>query len=134
MDLAIGIVLPVLPTAITRPRIPLVLARQQTSTKGTPWKHGHAEGLRGRNHFPLSGSVEQVIAGLFRNESIQAEFLRDPERFNDLPALKHTATDIANLPSTNQIIERTQGFVDRNDRTRPMHLKEVDPIGLQSQE
>ncbi len=52
-------------------------------------------------------------------------------RFVDLLSGEIRAADVRDLALADQVIERTQGFLDRCFRIGEMHLVKVDPVGLE---
>ena len=56
---------------------------------------------------------------------------RGPLRLDDLGGGEIRAADVAHLAGAHEVVERAQGFLDRRERVVPVHLIEVEPVGLE---
>jgi hypothetical protein len=59
-------------------------------------------------------------------------FLRDGQRFHQVPAREIGATNITDFTGSNQVVERAYGFFDRGKSVETMQLKKVDVVGAQA--
>ncbi len=109
----------------------MIFAGQQSTAQRRPRHQRNAERLRRRDDLALGRAIEQVVRHLLGHEAVQPEFLRRPERFDDLPAREHAGADVAHLAGANQIVERAQCLVDGDVGLRSMQLVEIDPVGVQ---
>ncbi len=91
-----------------------IFAGQETACKRTPGDGGNTVGSGHGEQFAFDPAVEQVKGRLLADESVESELLGDPEGLDDLPGRKGAGARIADLAGANEVVERTQGFVNGN--------------------
>src|SRR5207244_2835337 len=82
--------------------------------------------------FALDITHEQAVLVLTGHECGEAVPPRRLLRLDDLLRREVRAADEANLAGPNEIVQRTQRFLDWRLRIRLMQLVKIDPIGIES--
>ncbi len=108
------------------------LAGQATPAERRP--HHGADALieRQRHQLPLIIAAKQRIIALIGDVARQAVFFRRRQRLHQMPAGIVRRADIANLARSDQIVERSQGFVERCLGIETVHKVQIDMIGAET--
>jgi len=109
-----------------------ILAGQKAPAQRAPWDEADAVGPGHRDQFAFDAPVEDVIGRLLGYEAVQAQLLGGPEGLHDLPGGESAGAEIANFAGAHEIVEGAQGLVDSYFRAGPVHLIDVDVVGLQA--
>ena len=104
---------------------------QSPHAQRTPRHQSHALIQRQRHQLPLILATQQRIIRLMRHVALPAPPLRNRQRFHKMPAGKVGAPNVADLARAHQVIERTQGFLDRRHGVERVQLIQVDMVGTQ---
>jgi hypothetical protein len=111
---------------------PSVLPREEATGDGVVGDDSDSIITAEREHLTLYLAEQQVVARLNRVEPGEPERFAAPDGTDQLVGQKIRTSDVADLSLMDEIIERTERFVDRGRWIEPMQLIEVDVVGLQA--
>jgi hypothetical protein len=84
-----------------------------------------------RQEVRLDAPNEQRVRRLLGDEPADRPLLRDPLSLDDLVRRERRRPESTNLALPLQVRERRQRLLKVRAALRPMHLVEIDPVGLQ---
>ncbi len=84
-----------------------------------------------RDQLSLDAAVEQVVGRLLGNETIEAEFLRAPKGFDNLPGGEGRTAEVAHFAGTDEVVEGAQRLIDGDFGLGAVDLIQVDMIRLE---
>ena len=85
----------------------------------------------GGNDLTVGLAIDQAVFVLHADEGVSAQLLRDPQRIHHVPGGEIRTTDMAHLAALDQVVERTQRFLDGRAMIGRMKLIKVDPVGAE---
>src|SRR5207248_10796430 len=91
-------------------------------------------GLDNRHQLLVELALQQAVAFLAADVTLEAEMGRGPLRLDHLPSRQCRACDVANLALMDEIVERPQRLLDRGPRTGDVLIVEVEAIGAEAPE
>ena len=107
-------------------------AREPPAAERAPRDHRDAVLLARRQHVVLDAADEHRVRRLLAHEALAVAALRHPLRLDDRGCGKRRAADVAHLALVHQVGQRAERLVDVGVGTRPVHLVEVDVVGVEA--
>src|SRR6185437_11963334 len=81
-----------------------------------------------RHEFPLVLAAHERVINLVGYIASPTVTLAHGERLHEVPSGKIGAGDVTDLAGADECVEGVQGFLDRSDRVKAVHVVDVDVI------
>ena len=107
-------------------------ARQPAAAERAVAEDAHAVPARGRQHVGLDAAHQDRVRRLLGHEPFQAAVAGGPLRLDDLAGGVGRRADVADLALPDQVGQRAEGLLDVGVLARPVHLVQVDVVGVQA--
>ena len=91
----------------------------------------HAVTLARRQHVGLDAADEDRVRRLLAHEALAVAALRHPLRLDDRRRRQRRAAEVAHLALVHEVGQRAERLVDVDVRIGPVHLVEVDVVGVE---
>ena len=108
-----------------------VAAGQPAACQRAPRQHAEPVALRHRQQVRLDAAHEDRVRRLLGDEPAQPPALRRPLRLDHLVRRERRRAEGADLALPLQVGQRGESLLDVRAGLGPVHLVEVDPVGLQ---
>ena len=120
------------PRAGGRRHVAPVLPGEPAAVQRRPHQHAEPVAPGGGQHGGLHAARQDRIRRLLAHERVGVAALRGPLPLHHQLGGPRRGAGVADLALAHQVVERAHQFVHRRVGVGPVHLVQVDPVGLQA--